>query len=372
MRILHRFCIPLVVLALLLTATKPPAQEAFAPLLTEDTVLFVHVDFSKVDVDLLKTEARTLGETILTALGFDDRSQRTTLRDLEVELEKLDEMIRPTLDTITKELGVYELAFIADESLPERRYQNEVPLIVAIPWKDKTDRHIETLLKALATPWWSGQVPAPEDTHFIHVGDFLLLVPMAVFDEKKLTAEWAKNAIADNSSPVLKVLQTLNQSDEIKAVVRIPKSLKKELQNVEQVYIPIEVFNLIRFGADKIEWIAASIPVSELLSGTEAKDWRVATVKMSSEADAKMLRELMVKAIDEGIFTLQLEAGDEMPPLAFEFFKGYLRTLLPDVEGDTSVFQWHGNLETMWRTWRSLDQAMMFMFLTRIPMLNEF
>jgi hypothetical protein len=34
------------------------------------------------------------------------------------------------------------------------------------------------------------------------------------------------------------------------------------------------------------------------------------------------------------------ESGDEIPPLFFEFMKGYLRTWLPEVEGDTLFLQW--------------------------------
>ena len=80
--------------ALLLSINKATAQETFAPLLTENTVLFVHVDFSKIEVDTVKAALQKAGENFLQELGFDDRSKRTTLRDLDVELEKLDAMIR--------------------------------------------------------------------------------------------------------------------------------------------------------------------------------------------------------------------------------------------------------------------------------------
>jgi len=107
--------------------------------------------------------------------------------------------------------------------------------------------------------------------------------------------------------------------------------------------MPIQVQNLILFAVDKTEWIAASVPVSELLLGTDAKDWRAVTVKMSSAEDAKTFREMMVSAIDEGIAAAQLQSqewDEGTPPLVFEFMKGYLRTWLPEVEGDTLIFQW--------------------------------
>ena len=124
---------------LLLTVSKAIAQETFAPLITENTIIFVHVDFSKVDIDTLKAEITTASETLLQTLGFDARSQRATLRDLELELEKLDILVRPTFDTITKELGIRELAIIANLS-----FEHGVGTTIAVPWKDKTNEHLET------------------------------------------------------------------------------------------------------------------------------------------------------------------------------------------------------------------------------------
>jgi len=364
-----------VCLALLLTTAKTLAQETFAPLLTEDTVLFVHIDFGKVDVDLLKTEARKLGETLLTTLGFDARSQRETLRDLDVELEKLDEMIRPNWEMLTKELGITEFAMIFDARLMEHvhAFTLAIATVIAVPWKEKTDADIQTFLSLIPEEYVDKQ------TETLTVGDFLLQFGAMhnIAAGKRVITEWAEKAFAEDSSPVLQALQSLNPSDEIKAVFRLPPIAKDDLlyrvaSSLDDM--PIQIRNLILFAVNNIEWVAASLSVSELLFGTEAKDWRVATVKMSSEADARALREMMVSAINDGIDAFQLQAqelGNDMPPLFFEFMKGYLRTLLPDVEEDTLVFQWHGNLETLWRQWQALDQAMMFMFLTQIPMLND-
>ena len=359
MKTFHRFCLPFVALALLLTVEKTAAQETFAPLLTKDTVAFVHIDFSKVDVDLLKTEAGKLGETLLTNLGFDARSHRTTMRDLEVELEKLDAMIRPAFERITKELGIKEIALIYDEPLMN---EHGIPFLTAVSWKGKTDEDINTLYSLLPEEsYWAS-------LEFLPAGDLLIAYDTALLvadgvrlthenideinkeakrrqaERRQFLADWVKNAAADNTSPMLQALQSLNKSDEIKAVVRVPAVIKQALQNAPfPEEMPIQIRNLLLFAANKIEWAAVSVPVSELLTGTEPKDWRAITVKMPNAEDAKMLREMMVSAIDGGTAAAQLqtqENGGEIPPLLFEFMKGYLRTWLPDVEGDKLYLQW--------------------------------
>ena len=372
MKMFHRFCLLFIAIALLFVTEKATAQETFAPLLTENTVLFVHVDFSKVDLDLFKTEAKKLGETLLTTIGFDTRSQRETLRDLEVELEKLDTMFRPTFERITKELGIREIAWICDETLT---MEHGVQFMLAVPWKGKTDSDFQKLLSALPPDGLVGNFAFP-------AGDFLFLqiVSFPVLNDSSFQSsffQWVANAATDTNSPVLQALKNVNQSNEIKAVVRIPKSMRQELQNAPfPSDMPIHVRNLILFAATKIEWIAASVPVSELLTEKQPKDWRAVTVKMPNEEDAKMLREMMISAIDGGIPALQLQLESQAihpsevpPPLAFEFLKGFLRTLLPAVEGNTLIFS--GDVKTMWRRAQLFDRSAMFLFLTRMPVLNR-
>ena len=374
MKPLHRFCLPFVVVAILLTVeVGVPAHETFAPLLTENTVAFFHVDFSKVDVDLLKTEAKKLGETLLTTLGFDDRSRQATLRDLELELEKWDVINRPILELITKELGVTELAWIADETL----FEQGIYFMVCAPWKGKTDADLQKLFAVM-----------PEQEYreaYLPIGDFLFVVfpifpIMGTKDipaEKQILTEWVKNAATDNSSPVLQALKNLNKSDEVKAVVRIPEFMKQVLQMAPfPPDMPIQVRNLLLFAGNNVEWIAASVPVMDILTGKEVNNWRMLTVKMPSEDDAKMLREMMVSAIDGGIPAIQLQLQSQAahpsevpPPLAFEFLKGYLRTLLPVVEGDKLIFQ--GSVAKMWLKLQTLDRSALFLFLVRIPALND-
>ena len=98
--------------ALLTTLNRATAQETFAPLISENCVAFVHVDLSQVEIDTVKNTLQKTGETFLRELGFDDKSLKATVRELTVELEKFDVLVRPTYETLTKELGIRELAVI--------------------------------------------------------------------------------------------------------------------------------------------------------------------------------------------------------------------------------------------------------------------
>ena len=335
MRTLHRFCLPFVAVALLLTTVRTTAQETFAPLLAETTFSFVHVDFSNVDVDAVKTETKKLAEKFLTSLAFDARSQRATLRDLDIDLEKLDELLRPTFERLTKELGITEFATIMDESLQAQG----IEFVIVVPWKGKTAEDLREFTAMLPDDFFVFQFP---------VGDFLFAVDYGGWDmeatEQEILTEWMKKAAASKDTSVQQALKSLRQSDEIKVFWKIPEAAKQEMQNMPlPEEMPIEVQKLVHFAMDKTEWIAASLPISELLSGVEMKDRRLLMVKVSSEADAKTYRELLEGAIDSGLSFAQLQAEKNetgVPPLLFEFMKGYLRTWLPDVEGDSLIFKW--------------------------------
>ena len=85
--------IPKILLCLvLLTATfhRVHAQETFAPLISENCFLFIHVDLSNIDIDTIKNNLQQFGEEGLRELGFDEESFNATARELAVELEKLD------------------------------------------------------------------------------------------------------------------------------------------------------------------------------------------------------------------------------------------------------------------------------------------
>jgi len=88
---------PILLCFVLLTTTfnRVTAQETFAPLISENCVAFVHVDFSKLELDTVKTALQKTGEDLLKELGFDEESFTATTRELSIELEKLDVIVRP-------------------------------------------------------------------------------------------------------------------------------------------------------------------------------------------------------------------------------------------------------------------------------------
>jgi hypothetical protein len=342
MKNIYRLYVPFTAVAVLMTALttteRLTAQETFAPLLTKDTVFFAHVDLRKVDVDVVKAETKKLAAALMETLAFDAKSQRATLRDLDAELEKWDAIIRPIFDTITKELGIQEIAVIIDYQFLEFECLDG-PVIVVMPWKGKTDADLQTLLTFLVPETMSEGF---KEDH-VPIGDFLFFAPNLAKCKDELK-QWFK-AAADNGSPVLQALQTLKKSDEVKIVAVPPKALRQMAEETKWTDMlvdePIQIFNLRIFALEKVKWIAVSLPVSELLTGT-AKEWRLATVKMSNVAGAKKLRELMEEAIDAGIAAAK-KAEPETPPLVFEFTKGLMRTWLPEVEGDTLILQWKGS-----------------------------
>ncbi|MDR3196263.1 MAG: hypothetical protein LBU34_00200, partial [Planctomycetaceae bacterium] len=102
------------VVLFVLTTVRAFGQETFAPLIGDNTVVFVHLDLRKVELDTIKSQVGKFGEELLKQLHFDEKSFKATTRELNAELEKLDAFVRPTYETITKELGIQELAIIGD------------------------------------------------------------------------------------------------------------------------------------------------------------------------------------------------------------------------------------------------------------------
>ena len=130
---------------LLLSEGETAAKETFIPLLTENMFVFVHVDFHKADIDTLKGEAKKAGESLMQFLGFDDRSQRATLRDLEIVLENWDLMFRSFVETVTQDYRIQEIALIADHRLLEKR----IPAVLVASWKGKTDQDRQKMIVRL-------------------------------------------------------------------------------------------------------------------------------------------------------------------------------------------------------------------------------
>ena len=222
----------LLCLALLTTTfNRTHAQETFAPLISENCIAFVHVDFRKVEFDAVKDSIQVLGESLLRALGFDDKSFKATARELTVELEKLDVLVRPTWETITKGLGITEIAMIADFNLLE----HDAPVILVIPWKNKTDEQLQMLITLL-------QLKADD---FVKVGDFLIGDEVRRIEKTAAVVKgWlAKDAPAN--SAIHEALKSVADA-EIKVAIAPPEQLRFILQNAPlPPDMPQEVRNLI-------------------------------------------------------------------------------------------------------------------------------
>jgi hypothetical protein len=324
----------------ILTVGQTFAQETFAPLISENCVAFVHVDFSKVEIDKVKETLQKTGEGFLDVLGFDEKSRKATVRELTVELEKLDMLVRPMFETITKDIGIREYAVIADMEI----INTERGLgFLAVPWKNKTDKQFAALQELLEK--------LPEDTidmdNIFKAGDFLILAmadsPQAV--EAMVKAQLAKGA--PEKSPIRDALKSVADA-EIKIAVAIPEQVRQIVKTAPiPSDVPLEIRNLLLFAAQKIEWASASASLSPFLGTEPPKNADVfLTIKTPKRSDAIMLNGMLENAIELGINTSQFmmsqQRQDEdfqIPPLAFQFAKGLLRMLLPDIEEDKLIFR---------------------------------
>jgi prepilin-type processing-associated H-X9-DG protein len=344
MRNLMNVLMNVLVMFLVLTTVRVFGQETFAPLITDNTILFVHLDLRKIEIDTIKSQAGKLGEELLKQLHFDEKSFKATTRELNAELEKLDALVRPPYETITKKLGIQELAFISDvESL-----ESGVTSVLVASWKNKTEDDLNILRSLFAETGWN-QVP------LVPSGDFLFLpvLPVGGFNDditKLAFIAWLQTITPSKDSRIHQGLQVLGQ-DEIKIVAALPDKLKTRLASVPLNELPKEIQGLLAFALQKIEWAAASFPLNALFSDEKLNDVFL-TVKTVKRTDAVQLRSLLENAIEFGINAARFgieQARTQgnvppqyVPPLWFEFMKGVLRTLLPDVEGDKLIFRLKG------------------------------
>ena len=319
----------------LLTVGKTYAQETFAPLITEHCVALIHVDFKTIDIDTIKKNLQKYGEAGLRELGFDEKSFAATARELTVELEKLDALVRPSFETITKELGITEFAIIADLELIT---VYDVPYVVVLPWKNKTDKQLETLHALLE---WD-VTPA----NFNRVGDFMVLSPF--WGER--VAEWTKNIKpAPATSPIYEALKSVPGA-EIKVAVVLPESIRQSASTALPPDMPNEIRGLVQFAATRVQWASTSLSLAHLF-GNERSNVLL-TVKTSKRSDAVMLRGMMENAIEFGVnstrfmmdslMQMQAEFGEDMfpiPAVTYSFAKGLLRSLLPEVDEDKLVLR---------------------------------
>jgi len=323
-------------LALLLTANKATAQETFAPLISENCVAFVHVDFSKIDIDTVKAVLQKTGEDFLKELGFDDESFTATARELAIELEKLDVIARPYWETITKELGITEVAMIFDLGFFE---MSTGPAILAIPWKNKTDAQLETLYALIQAP----------EGGFIEVDGFL--IPGDTWFAEEIT-EWVKSITpAPADSAIYEALKSVADAD-IKIALALPEQLRAMARSGAGLPpdMPQEVRGLLMFAAQRVQWASTGFSFSDFWSDEPRGNSDVLlTVKTARPTDAVMLRSMMEQLIEFGVNSAQFamnmaDLDFQVPPLAFSFAKGFLRTLLPEVEGDKLLFSAKGGM----------------------------
>lgn len=332
MKTLLRFVAAAMLLPLFL-ARPAVGQETFAPLISDNCIVFAQVDFSKVEIDTLKKQINDIGEQFVDSLGFDERSRAATLRELKVELDKLDKMVRSDYETLTKELGVRELAVIVDLDL----IQNQVIAIVAIPWKDKTEKDLAIFKKLLKIEDDSSM------NEFVMVPGFLLA---PISDRLGTVEEWF-NAV--EPSPKSRIYEALKEcgNAELKIAATLPEQLTAiVLAASAEMDLPKEAAATLIFMAQKIEWASASFSLSNVAADKDVTT--LLTLKASSEADAIQIRAMLEGLIDFGIAMDQVEmvrnqsSEFQPPPLLFEFMRGCMRTMLPKVDGDRLRFQVEG------------------------------
>jgi hypothetical protein len=329
------------IVCVLLTPVCVFAQETFYPLLTDETVIFSHVNFKDFDVDNVKSYAEKAGVDWMKKLNFDAQSTRKVARELKAELNKLDTQFREPIETFTKKLGITEIAFIADFNMIND--DENVNAIFVLPWKGKTEKDLAAL--AALTNQIEDSIP------LIPVGDFLF-IPIGEYVNSQKSADfvkdWYKNLEPTKNGRIRHALKELG-NDEIKLVITLPTVLKDKISaaNANDRSIPNEVKGFITFAAQTIEWAAASFSYERSLN-TDSKSERLVmfTVKTSKASDAKGIRSMLEALIEYGINAIKFEMstkGDEdapqLPPLVFEFIKGSFRTWLPEVDGDKLIFR---------------------------------
>jgi hypothetical protein len=321
------------VLFLVFTTARAFGQETFAPLITDNTVFFAHIDLQKVDLELdtIKSQTEKLGEDFLKQqLLFDETSCKSTMREFKNELERLDKIIRPSYETITKNLGIKELAILIDfESKEEIGSFNS---FFAISWKNKTEGDLAALQAIFKNVWHNAQLVSDDN---------FLLIPFQYMGSGAMNS-WFKAIVPSRKSPIHNGLKFLGQ-DEIKVVIALPEKLKEEIMRLRDLDTPIpkELQGLFSFALQKIEWAATSFSINALFSNEKINDVLL-TVKTLKRYDAIQLHSLMEYAIEFGVIAAKFQASqskENVPPLLFELMKGSMRTLLPEVEDDKLVFR---------------------------------
>ncbi|MDR2171691.1 MAG: DUF1559 domain-containing protein [Planctomycetaceae bacterium] len=315
----------------IVTNNLTTAQETFAPLITDNCIGFIHVDLRKLELANLKSLCAKTAETHLKDMKFDVRSYERTMREVYKELDIYEQIIRPQFDQITKKLGIRELAVIIDMDMFKLGFQ----ALVAVSWKNKTKDDLE-LLSSLFDKF-------DIQVEFFQSGDFLFFTNSQFLQQ---TTVWTKNITPSKNATIYEALKDAGDN-EIKAALTISENLRKEIiAKKTDDSLPEQVNNIIKFSANKINWITVSISLGRLISESKKESLKL-VIKTPKENDAVFLRNLFETSIDNGIFLAKMvveaqmtnrENNDLKLPLSqFEYFAGITRLLLPEVKGDRLV-----------------------------------
>ena len=328
-------------LAFAVWTTHVSAQETFAPLITESTILFVHADFRNVEIDTLKENWTEYAEDFLKRLRFDDRSVQATLAALGQDLDRLDALIRPTFEAITWQFGIREFALIVDADL----IALDAPAIIAVPWNNKTDEDFEQItsmvsenLSRFSPVFFPFPRPGRRGGDIFPAGEFLFF---GQANEGTIN-RWLDDATPGNAV-IAEALASLD--DDIKIVAALPESVRSELLTNVSRGMEEPFLSFFDHAIRRVKWAAMSFPNPLLLAG-EQEPLKL-TIKTTSPDDALQIRVLMDVAINRTIAMWQTSAAEqrqrwgapEIPLTLFEFARGYLRTMLPVIERDKLVFQ---------------------------------
>lgn len=319
------------------------AQGTFAPLLTDDTIFLARYRLTAVTPEGVTDYCIHAGNGLMDSLGFDAKSKAQTLVELKKELAKLTDLVAPSYDALVNKVGIHEVATFVDMAL----LQKQVAVVVAIPWNDKTladNVLLEAWMRNFAT--MVGEAPPESPLDVAIVTDGFMLFPFDSNgspspDARDVVTEWFQQRKSSSTARIIEAFAGLPADDDLQVAFACPDNLRQMLlYEPFPEDIPREIQGLILFALQKVEWGRASFCLM-----TETASDVFLTLKMTSPRDAIQMRGLLEMAIDLGMNMAQFAAAqsedESIPavPLMLSFARGYLKTLLPDVEGDLLLFK---------------------------------
>ncbi|MDR2344534.1 MAG: DUF1559 domain-containing protein [Planctomycetaceae bacterium] len=311
------------------------AQETFKPLISDKCIAFIHVDFHKLELDRLKSVISKSAESFLKELNFDAKSFKNTMYEFNRGTDKIDKLVRPNFDRITKELGISELAIIIDPAL-----QNETDIapLLAISWKNKTEENLKTLLSLF-------ELSGMQTCYYFQAGDFLLFDISNSFSDEhiKNAVKLIKNFKPIKVSPIYEALKE-NDDAEIKIAFALTDIALKKIPKEPIEGDTSEPFQkIIKFLLDKkVNWVSISMSLGRLISDTKRENLHI-TIKASNKKSATELHNLFENFIEyirtdlKDKYPSSVLNKQTIPKLSIEIFYGLLRSYLPTVKGDRLV-----------------------------------